>query len=395
MYLSRVIKIKPNTVLSGVARECGSAYRQTIEKFWGELNSTGVWMKKKDMQKIIKSDSIHAHTLDAVTDDFYSALSSWRALKKNHPETKPPVKAREFRSIVYKSSAIRLKDGVLTLSNGRKTPPVSIPWKHGLPKAIRVKWNGDGHDLHCVYSVEALEKSGGGIVAIDLGEVHPIALSNGILVNGGELRSKKRYREKKKSQFSKKLSLTKSGSRRNKRLKKAKRRILTKVENQVKDILHKTTTWTVSILQRRRCGTLVVGDVTNIRQNNDVGKKNNQKIHQWEFGKISWYLRYKSERVGIVYESETEEYTSRTCPRCGHARKSSPPGREFRCPKCKFRGHRDVVGSMNILVKRLKKYPGGPVFQVVADMAPATGVRWKPNASVASWACAWEEAVGL
>ena len=394
MYVSRVTKIKSNPILSCISKECGSAYKQTVETFWKEVEDTGTWIKKKDMQKIIKSENVHAHTLDAVTDDFYSALAGWRELRKNHPETRPPTKTREFRSIVYKSSAIRLRDGHLILSNGKKSPSVSIPWKHGLPKMVRIKWNGNGHDIHCIYSVEPIEKSGEEIVAIDLGEVHPIALSNGILVNGGELRSKKRYREKKKGEFSKKLKRTKSGSRRDKSLKKAKKRVLTKIENQIKDILHKTTTWTVNILRSRRCGTLVVGDVTNIRQNNDVGRKNNQKIHQWDFSRISWYLKYKSERAGISYEDETEEYTSRTCPRCGHVR-SKPRGRVFRCPKCKFRGHRDIVGSMNILAKRMKKYPGGFVFQVVADMAPATGVRWKPDISVASWAYAWEEAVGL
>jgi putative transposase-like DNA-binding protein len=71
-----------------------------------------------------------------------------------------------------------------------------------------------------------------------------------------------------------------------------------------------------------------------------------------------------------------------TCPKCGHVRKSRPPGREFRCTnrQCRWSWHRDCVGAYNIRQKYRGEF-GGP--HVVADMAPATGMRFAPHTRVA------------
>ena len=77
-------------------------------------------------------------------------------------------------------------------------------------------------------------------------------------------------------------------------------------------------------------------------------------------------LTYKAERMGMVVALQEESYTSKTCPTCGHVRKSKVQGRVFHCTnkKCGFTWHRDGVGSISIR----RKYLGcGPV---VGDMAP-------------------------
>jgi len=76
---------------------------------------------------------------------------------------------------------------------------------------------------------------------------------------------------------------------------------------------------------------------------------------------------------------QAEHYTSRTCPCCGHVR-SKVKGRVFHCPKCGWTYHRDGVGAMNIRYKYRGEY-GVP--HVVADMAPATGIRHMPHTRVA------------
>jgi hypothetical protein len=46
-----------------------------------------------------------------------------------------------------------------------------------------------------------------------------------------------------------------------------------------------------------------------------------------------------------------EHDTSKTCPRCG--RQYKPHGRVYRCPTCGLVAHRDAVGAVNILSRKV------------------------------------------
>ncbi len=136
-----------------------------------------------------------------------------------------------------------------------------------------------------------------------------------------------------------------------------------------------------------------------IRQNLDYGPTANQKLHQWSAGHARHLLTYKAERRGMQVVLQEERHTSRTCPACGHRKKSSPTGRNWSCQKCGYRGHRDGVGAMNIRYKHRGEF-GVP--HVVGAMAPPTGIRFRPHARVACgqlrenvWAGNGPEAAGL
>src|SRR5258708_16233087 len=112
----------------------------------------------------------------------------------------------------------------------------------------------------------------------------------------------------------------------------------------------KQTSYLVNTLHREGVEKLVIGDVRTIRHGLDKGSKTNQKLHQWSFGSIRHKLTYKAERLGMQVVLQEEHHTSKTCPVCGHRRKSKPKGRVFHCtnPKCGWTGHRDGVGAMHI-----------------------------------------------
>jgi len=132
--------------------------------------------------------------------------------------------------------------------------------------------------------------------------------------------------------------------------------------------------------------TVVVGDIRDIRQNLDYGRKANQKLHQMVSGRMRWFISYKAQRLRMVVELQNEAYTSQECPVCG--RRHKPSGRRYVCA-CGFRYHRDGVGGFNIR----KKYLGsGPV---VGDMAPPTGMRYAPDARVALDETLFREAAGF
>src|SRR5205807_7767078 len=150
------------------------------------------------------------------------------------------------------------------------------------------------------------------------------------------------------------------------KLNRTKKKQLKKRKHQIQDIEHKQTSKLITTLHQAGVQTLVIGDVRDIRQTLDVGSKNNQKLHQWSHGSVRHMLTYKAERHGMGVALQEERYTSRTCPQCGHRRKSSVQGRHFRCGQCGFPAHRDMVGAMNIRYKYREEF-GVP--HVVAVMA--------------------------
>ena len=79
---------------------------------------------------------------------------------------------------------------------------------------------------------------------------------------------------------------------------------------------------------------------------NPKGKKFNQKLSQWEYGKDKQYLKEKAARAAIECFTGSERFTSSTCPECGCRRR--PKSRRWICPACGFVGHRDIVGAVNM-----------------------------------------------
>ena len=130
-----------------------------------------------------------------------------------------------------------------------------------------------------------------------------------------------------------------------------------KIDNQIKDALHKQTTKFVKYCQGKGIGTIVLGDLRGIRNSIKYGKRANQKLHQWAFGKIAELITYKAKALGIKVKRIDESYTSQTCPKCGNRKK--PTNRNYGCP-CGFKYHRDGVGAINIREKYLGRF-GDPV----------------------------------
>jgi putative transposase len=62
-------------------------------------------------------------------------------------------------------------------------------------------------------------------------------------------------------------------------------------------------------------------------------------------------LTYKAEIQGKCVLSRGEEYTTKTCSRCGAL--NTPDDRAFACARCGLAMHRDLNSAKNILVKSL------------------------------------------
>lgn len=357
---------------------------ETIVSFWRTVRK-GVWLKPSSLMRWHTDAGLHAHTADAVVQQFFGALKSWRKRRKDDPNAKPPRRRTRFARLQWKNTAIKLRDEHLHLSNGKISAPLVLPWAFALPVLVEIGWDGSGYELRAVYKTEAGARPlGVKVVGIDLGEIHVAVAHDGettTIVNGRYLRSKRRYQNKLKAHLSALLDVKKRGSRRRKKLARSKTRQIKKLNHQINDILHKQTTNLVSTLWENGVQTVAIGDVRTIRQRSNLGKKANQKIHQWLAGATRAQMTYKAERLGMNVALVNEAYTSQTCPQCGRLRKVN--GRVYRCgyKLCGAVFHRDQVGAMNIRAK----YRGNWFFPVVgvhplqSGMASPTGVRFYPH----------------
>jgi len=387
-YQVRRVNIGKTTQLDELAHECGLLYSQTLVFFWRTVRHKGIWLQPKHLMRLFTSPKLHAHTADACVQAFFASLTSWRERKKlGDPDAHPPRRRKWYFRVEYKRSAMRLKQGQLRLSNGKGNDPLVLEWPWELPQTVVIHWTGTQYEAIATYCMEETEARamGGEIAGIDLGEVHMAVSHDGTsthILNGRLLRSKRQYQNKLKEHLSKKIARKKKGSKRRKQLIRSKQKQLRTLRHQIKEIEHQQTSRLVSMLYLEGVQTVVIGDVRDIRHNNDTGSLNNQKIHQWSHGTVRHLLTYKAERLGMAVELQEEHYTSRTCPKCGHRRKSKPKGRVFHCTNkaCRFTWHRDGVGAYNIR----QKYRGEfGIPHVVAEMAPATGIRYLPHTCVA------------
>jgi putative transposase len=200
---------------------------------------------------------------------------------------------------------------------------------------------------------------GPAVAAVDLGEIHPAAVTDGketVIISCRALRSNAQYTQKRVSEIRAKQDRLQKGSRRWRKLQRRKNRFRAEQRRRAHDLEHKVTRAVVNWAKERGVGKLVVGDVRNVADGKHLNTKSQQKVGVWSHGRQRAYLEYKAVAAGITVTLESEAYTSQTCPQCQQCYK--PKGRVYRCPACGFTAHRDGVGCANILSQHYTGEPG-------------------------------------
>jgi len=252
---------------------------------------------------------------------------------------------------------------------GRGRDNVTFDWPHPEPKSVDVGFEDGEHVLHCVYDSEWQDLPegfirggdllGDKVVGVDLGEKVLAATYDGeetILVDGKDIRRLRRIQNEEKQEFSKRIDRKEKGSARWWKLVRAKQDRLQKLRRRIEDRLHKLSTRLVEELHKRGVATIVIGDITGIREDIDYGADMNRRLHQWCFRQFIEKIEYKAGRYGMNVDKQTgEAYTSQACPRCDHRSHANKQDRQFKCESCGFEAHRDQVGALNIRAKFL--YP--------------------------------------
>ena len=348
--------------------ESGQVYSDALVRHWRVYRRHGHWLSHKAASKLQDAALgppalLHSHSFDAAREGFYNACKTTRQCRKQGLDNKYPYKRKRFRPTVWKSSAIRLDGDTLLLSLARGNPdgPIRVRLPAHLRglgvdafREVKLVYNRSGHyEFHVGIEdgrAGATEPPGNGVAAVDPGEIHPLALTDGeetLIITARELRAIKQWRNKKLAEITRKQAAKVKGSRAWWRLQRAKNRLLAKTHRQIRDIEHKVSREGAEWVQERGVGRVAFGDVRDVADGKRLHRKSQQKISQWTHGKTRVYFTYKVGEYGVAVALQDEAHTTRTCPGCGHEHK--PRGRNYVCPVCGLRAHRDAVGAANIL----------------------------------------------
>jgi len=341
-------------------REAARVWMDCVGRHCAARTERTRWPDRDDLQRETKGGqyALHSQSIQMVCQQFLANVEAIKQLRQTNPRHRYPYHPKKYMTIEWPAQAVGRsgKRLILPMGRGRKSFSFHLPDLPDQIGAVSLVWHG-GYELHIVVPTGESEPAvvSPRLVAqsvqatVDLGEIHQAAVTTStgkaLLVTGRGMRSIKRRHNQMLGQISRLQARCQKGSQRWRRLQYSKERERGKKERRVRDLRHKGTRQVVDFCRAEGVQTLYVGDPHGVRQQNK-GRHHNQRMAQWEYGKDKQYLQEKCSKAGIECFSGSERGTSSQCPQC--RRKKKPTGRNWTCGRCGFRGHRDIVGSMNM-----------------------------------------------
>jgi putative transposase len=347
--------------------------RWTAQRIWdecGQIPSANVLMAYLKTHE--RYDDLHSQSSQRVLQELGEAFDSWSGHRRNGNENANPPGYRKHNGEHPRSTATFKEAGFkhdatnnrLRLSKGDNFkeywtdfvlceydvigPPgtvvenvqqVRAVYEHGL-------WR-----LHivCRVEIDVSDVPGNRTAGVDLGICNVAAVSFGdeaLLYPGGAFKEDEYYFLKERA------NCDDSASREARRLdqKRTDRRT---------HFLHTLSKDIIAECVNREVGTLVVGKLTGIRddENGDPvnwGKHGNLDLHGWPFDRLWQLLDYKGEAEGIDVVRHSERDTSKTCAACGRIRRANRRERGlYVCDACGVVANADCNGAENIRQKVL------------------------------------------
>ena len=185
---------------------------------------------------------------------------------------------------------------------------------------------------------------GDAVAGIDLGICNLAAVSfgdEGVLYPGGALKEDEYWFQKERAKCDDSASV------------KADRLNRKRTERR-SHFLHAVSKDIVVECAERGVGTIVVGDLSGIRDGEDWGDSGNLDLHGWAFDRFTQMLEYKAGEQGIDVEQVDERSTSKTCSVCGTKNGNQRVERGlYVCEPCGTVANAEINGAENIREKVL------------------------------------------
>ena len=325
------------------------------------------WPSQGQLEKHFKGRfNLHSQTIQALIQKFCANIETTKTNRVNGDKRAryPWRDKKRFQVVMWKGQSIKRHGNRLTLPNkqGTKKLMIKLPASFASHKIVQAELGYRELRLTVQTALPEVDSAGDNIVAADLGVIHLAAMTDGVdaqVLVGRGLRSLTQYKNKQMAAYAQQLSQCEKRSRRWRKLRCAKARMLARYERQKHNLLHHAANAMIDYCVEREAGTLVVGDCIDIARNKRKEKKGSRRSNQMNsgnpLGQLITYLQYKGRKHGVSLVKQEESYTSQTCPQCGHRHK--PAGRMYSCknPDCDFIGIRDIVGGANIKNKHENK----------------------------------------
>jgi len=132
-------------------------------------------------------------------------------------------------------------------------------------------------------------------------------------------------------------------------------RLLWRRGNRINEFMNRAVNCIIKHCLDNNIGNVLIGELKDIKQNINHGRKNNQEFVQIPYGKFKAKLESKCLRFGIQYHLVDEAYTSRTDALALDEIKAQPYGKKRRIKRGLFKSitgtviNADVNGALNIL----------------------------------------------
>ncbi|TWH50478.1 RNA-guided endonuclease InsQ/TnpB family protein [Dulcicalothrix desertica] len=90
-----------------------------------------------------------------------------------------------------------------------------------------------------------------------------------------------------------------------------------------------------------------------VKKKRKLKNKTARAMMTWAFYQFSQTLEHLCNRYGSKLVRITEEYTSKTCTKCGHVHRKLGSSKNFKCPNCGYEIDRDFNGAVGIFLKAM------------------------------------------
>ena len=326
--------IRHTEELDKLFRISNNLYNQALYLFRQRLDADGVWTWYNDMDKLMKNvfnlegecnykllpSSVSQQLLRVLDKNIKAYCKSIKDWKKYPEKYRGMPQMPHYRNrggmmgLTYTKSGTSIKSGIIKLSRGTK---IHIPqWEEYCEvlqswQQVRLIPNNRDIKVEIIYEqeIKQADVSKDKCAAIDLGldNLATMVTDEGCVIFSGKyLKSYNQY-------FNKTLSHLRS-IKDKQGIKRSTRRIIRmydKRDRYFEDAFHKVSRQIVGILVEKKIGRLVVGYNVGWKQRTNMGKRNNQKFVQMPFARLTSYLKYKCEMVGIDFVEHEEGYTSK------------------------------------------------------------------------------------
>ena len=383
-------------ILKNAMNSATKVYNGLLWHLREEYKKTGKsTVTRKNLNRILKTlpraKDYYSLAVQSTRDEVIGAYKSFFALRKNgHTQHNSPKFRRkpEPSPLKYLQSGFSVNDNTLTLSlgssreDGMKSITLKIEHRPDIDlsttkiKGVTITYDKQlGFKAHLVIETPPIAMVQEGLtVAVDLGETNLITAvfsdETTIIYSGRIMKAVRRYWQKVRAKV-------KPPSKDNPHYSRRYDQISRKESLWTTNFLHQTSRHFIDLCKQKDVKEIIIGQLTDIREEIDYGKKVNQRLHAWPFAKLTEFIRYKAEGMGITVRQESESYTSQTCHACGKVSKSNRKHRGLYACYCGYRENADINGAANLFKYTYKVSPWGAALRSSgAVTAPALVVRF-------------------